>query len=108
LLDPGINRPAAINLFGGTDFTAGEATAEIEEEATGFGGVADRFGSRQLLDCRFQIEERCGAAFGSRKNGASGAKARSCCVVAARLKPCPDTNLGFPQPVKPCPSQINS
>jgi hypothetical protein len=53
LLYPGINRPAAVDLLGGADFAAGEAPAEIEEETTGFGGINDRFGSRQLLDCRF-------------------------------------------------------
>jgi hypothetical protein len=85
LLYPGVNHPTAVDLFGGTDFTAGEAPAEIEEEATRFGGIADRFGGGQLFDCGFQVDERCGAAFGSRKNGTSGAGARSCCVFRVRL-----------------------
>ena len=79
LFDPGVDGPACADSFSSADFAARQPRTKIEKRSPRIRGICNRFDRRQGLDGRPQRGERScvRVAFGSRKDGASGAKARS-------------------------------
>ena len=54
MLHPGVDHPAAVDLFGGADLALGECVAEFEKCRTRLGIVLDLAQRGEALDGRFQ------------------------------------------------------
>jgi hypothetical protein len=59
LLDPGVDEPAPIAFFGGSNLAAGQSGAEVEEDAARVFAIVYGFACRELFDGRLQ--GRCDA-----------------------------------------------